>query len=87
MAEEDIRMCRLARLMNWTAIATGPGWQVLKGTPASKRPPHASAAGAKFAERPSFVYFASVCAVVPEAPSRYRPKGMDALRALIRLDG
>jgi hypothetical protein len=35
---EDIRACRLARLMNRTAIATGAGWQVRRVNPASKRP-------------------------------------------------
>jgi hypothetical protein len=45
----------LARLMNWTAIATDPGWQVLKGPPGVEVASRTrNAAGPKFAERISF---------------------------------
>jgi hypothetical protein len=85
--------------LNRTAIATDPRWQVLKEIPRRQIDlPHRNAAGAKFAERISFAClwaFERSFGKPHHAEVRgswhlfdtHIVKRMDALRAVVRLDG
>ena len=64
----------LARLTNRTAIATGPGWQVLKGTPASKPPPARERGGHQVRRKAIICVFRERLRGRPEDPSRYPQK-------------